>query len=370
MPSEDSHSSEYVAACDGRREFICGFSGSAGCAVITHEKAAMATDGRYFNQAARQLDKNWELLKQGIQDVPTWQEWSADESAGGKVVGVDPTLLSSSMAKKLAEKIRKSGGSDLVAVSENLVDKVWGGDRPPRPCEPVKLLPVKFAGKDTKTKLSELRKELDKKHWAGFVVSLLDEVAWLFNLRGSDIPYNPVFFSYAIVTPDAATLYVDSAKLSDECKSYLAENDVAVKPYESIFGDAKALASPAETNGEPAAETKTAVKKFAISSKASWALKIALGGDKLVEEVRSPVGDAKSVKNDTELEGMRQCHIRDGAALIEYFAWLEDQLINKKAEIDEVAGALKLESLRAKQTDYVGLSFDTISSTGAKYARS
>ncbi|KAI0860990.1 aminopeptidase-like protein [Xylaria cubensis] len=364
VPSEDSHSSEYIAPCDARRAFISGFTGSAGCAVITHDKAALATDGRYFNQAAQQLDENWSLLKQGIQDVPTWQEWSAEQAEGGKAVAVDPTLLTSGTANKLSEKIQKSGGKELEAVSENLVDLVWGSDKPSRPNEPAVILDEKFAGKDVKTKLEELRKELEKKKSLGFVISMLDEIAWLFNLRGNDIPYNPVFFSYAIVTPDEATLYIDSSKLSTESQAFLEKNKVAIKPYQDIFSDATAL-------GKAAIASKTETsdsKKFLISNKASWALKRALGGDDFVEEVRSPIADAKAIKNETELEGMRACHIRDGAALIEYFAWLEDQLVVKKATIDEVEAADKLEALRAKQKDFVGLSFDTISSTGPNAA--
>ncbi|KAI1868246.1 hypothetical protein JX265_007069 [Neoarthrinium moseri] len=365
VPSEDSHSSEYIAPCDARREFISGFSGSAGMAVITHEKAALATDGRYFNQAARQLDDNWLLLKQGIQDVPTWQEWTAEQSAGGKVVAVDPTLFTAGAAKKLAEKIKKSGGKDLVAVDANLVDGVWAQGKPSRPNEPAIVLDEKFSGKDVKAKLTDLRKELEKKKSLGFVVSMLDEIAWLFNLRGNDIPYNPVFFSYAIVTADKATLYIDSSKLSEECKSFLTGNNVDIKPYEAIFNDATALGQSAKASSTGSAEE---AKKFLISNRASWALKRALGGDDLVEEVRSPVGDSKAVKNATELEGMRQCHIRDGAALIEYFAWLEDQLITKKVTLDEVQAADQLEAFRAKKDRFVGLSFDTISSTGANAA--
>jgi Xaa-Pro aminopeptidase len=189
----------------------------------------------------------------------------------------------------------------------------------------------------------------------------MDETAWLLNLRGSDIQYNPVFFSYAVVTQDSATLYVDDAKLNDECRAYLAQNKVAIKPYDTLFADAKALATAAAAKG--ASEPP---KKYLVSNRGSWALKLALGGDAFVDEVRSPVGDAKAVKNDVELEGMRQCHIRDGAALIQFFAWLEDQLINKKAVIDEVEAADQLEAFRQKQADFVGLSFDTISSTGAK----
>ena len=367
IPSEDSHASEYIAPCDARREFISGFSGSAGCAVVTHEKAALATDGRYFNQASKQLDTNWLLLRQGLQDVPTWQEWSTEQSEGGKIVGVDPAVVSAPEARKLAEKIKKRGGGDLVAIEENLVDQVWGGNRPPMPSEPIKILPRHFAGKDVKTKLDELRKELEKKKSSGFVISLLDEIAWLFNLRGNDIPYNPVFFAYATITPDDATLYVSSSKLSSECTTYLAENGVSIRPYESIFGDAEALGQSLGTaNDESQSEPKT--KKFLVSTKTSWALKRALGGEAKVEETRSPIGDAKAVKNETELEGMRQCHIRDGAALIEYFSWLENQLVVEMAKIDEVAAADRLQEIRTRQKHFVGLSFDTISSTGANAA--
>jgi Xaa-Pro aminopeptidase len=363
VPSEDSHSSEYTAPCDDRREFISGFNGSAGCAVITQDKAALATDGRYFNQAAKQLDDNWLLLKQGIQDVPTWQEWAAEQAADGKVVAVDPALLISSTAEKLSDKVKKAGGKDLVAIPVNLVDQVWGKEKPSQPAEPVILLDEKYAGRDVKTKLADLRKELEKKESLGFVISMLDEIAWIFNLRGSDIPYNPVFFSYAIITADEATLYVESSKLDDKCQKYLSDNDVTIKPYHVIFDDLSALGLAAKDNK---ASTADEDKKFLTSTKASWAVKHALGGKDMVEEIRSPVGDAKAVKNDVELEGMRACHIRDGASLIEYFAWLEDQLITQKATLDEVEAADKLESIRKQKEHFVGLSFDTISSTGAK----
>ncbi|KAI1304302.1 aminopeptidase-like protein [Xylaria venustula] len=369
VPSEDAHSSEYIAPCDARRAFISGFTGSAGCAVISHDKAALATDGRYFNQANKQLDDNWLLLKQGIQDVPTWQEWSAEQAEGGKAVAVDPTLLTSGVADKLSEKIQKSGGKELEAIAENLVDLVWGSDKPSRPSEPVIILDEKFSGKDVKTKLEELRKELEKKKSLTFVVSMLDEIAWLFNLRGNDIPYNPVFFSYAVVTPDEATLYIDSSKLSEECQAFLKQNKVAVKPYKDIFSDVSALGQVAKAQRTEELRTGGgSKKKFLVSNKASWALKRALGGDEFVEEARSPLADAKAIKNETELEGMRACHIRDGAALIEYFAWLEDQLLVKKANIDEVEAADKLEACRAKHDHFVGLSFDTISSTGPNAA--
>ncbi|KAF2434748.1 X-prolyl aminopeptidase [Tothia fuscella] len=355
VPSEDSHQSEYIAPCDARRAYISGFTGSAGTAVITREKAALATDGRYFNQAGKQLDTNWTLLKQGLTDVPTWQEWAAEQSEGGKTVGVDWTSITAPESRKLSEKIKKKGGAKLEPVTENLVDAVWQSERPPRPDEKVMVLDTKYSGKKFEEKLEDLRKELDKKKSSGMVISMLDEIAWLFNLRGNDIPYNPVFFSYAVITPTDATLYIKDSKLPANVKAHL-ESSVKLRPYEAIFDDIKALSG------------KGPKPKFLISTKASWALEYSLGGPEKVEEVRSPVGDAKAVKNETELEGMRQCHIRDGAALTEYFAWLEDELVNKGATLDEVDGADELEKIRSKHEHFVGLSFDTISSTGANAA--
>lgn len=365
IPSEDSHSSEYIADCDARREYISGFTGSAGCAVVTLQSAALATDGRYFNQAASQLDENWSLLKQGLQDVPTWQEWSAEQSAGGKKVAVDPSLISGSTAKSLLDKILKCGGADLVPIQENLVDLVWENNRPARPSQPVSIQPDKLAGETVQNKLTKLRQELEKKHSQGFVVSMLDEIAWLFNLRGSDIPFNPVFFSYAIVTPTSATVYIDDSKLDDNCRSHLRSNNVAIKPYGAILDDARDLHA---TVSKRIASESAARGSFLISSKGSWALQTALGGWSMVDEIRSPIGDAKAIKTEAEVVGMRSCHVRDGAALIEYFAWLEDQLVVKQKKLDEVEASDKLEELRSVKDDFVGLSFPTISSTGANAA--
>lgn len=368
MPSEDAHSSEYIAPCDARREYICGFSGSAGTAVIAHDKAALATDGRYFNQASHQLDSNWTLLKQGLQDVPTWQEWTVEQAEEGKTVGVDPTTITAPEGRKLADKIKKKGGKELVAVAENLVDKVWGKEKPARPNEPIRVLEQDYAGKKWQDKVEELRKELNKKKAAGFVVSMLDEIAWLFNLRGNDIPFNPVFFSYAVITPTTATLYVDETKLPSNAKEHL--EGVIIRPYDKIFSDITAMVSKEpQTNGATNGSTESSSKrKYLISTKASWAVSRSLGGEENVDEVRSPVGDAKAIKNETELEGMRQCHIRDGAALVEYFAWLENELIQKKTTLDEVQAADKLEQIRSKHDKFVGLSFPTISSTGPNAA--
>ncbi|MCJ1313810.1 hypothetical protein MMC25_007490 [Agyrium rufum] len=168
--SEDSHQSEYIAACDARREYITGFTGSAGVAVVAMDKAVLSTDGRYFNQASKQLDENWELLKQGVQDVPTWQEWTVDQSEGGKTVAIDPTTVAAGHAKKLADKITRKTGGKLIGHPTNLVDEIWGSDRPAPPKEPVKVLEVKYAGKKFEEKISDLRKQLEKKKSAGMII--------------------------------------------------------------------------------------------------------------------------------------------------------------------------------------------------------
>lgn len=171
------------------------------------------------------------------------------------------------------------------------------------------------------------------------------------------IPYNPVFFSYAVVTPTTSTIYVDEAKFASNAKAHLS--GITVRPYSAILTDLESLAS-----SNPSAEGSGPKRKYLISTSASWALYKALGGEDNVDEVRSLVGDAKAVKNETELQGMRDCHVRDGAALSEYFAWLEEELVVKGSKLDEVDAADKLEAIRSKKQHFVGLSFPTISSTG------
>ncbi|OQV01901.1 hypothetical protein CLAIMM_07188 isoform 2 [Cladophialophora immunda] len=288
-----------------------------------------------------------------------------EQAEGGKTVGVDPTVITATDARKLSETLKKKSHATLVGVSDNLVDKIWN-DRPPRPAEKVIVLSDKYAGKPYQQKLDDLRKELKKKKAVGMIVSMLDEVAWLFNLRGSDIPYNPVFFSYAAVTPNSATLYIDSAKIGTEVREHL-EGTVEIKPYDDLFTDLTSIAETAASEFQANGVTKSHSNKLLLSNKSSWALYLGLGGEDKVEESRSPIADAKAIKNPTELEGMRQCHIRDGAALIEYFAWLEDEL-HTGSWIDEVQAADKLEAIRSKGEHFVGLSFDTISATGPNAA--
>ncbi|OAA80526.1 Peptidase M24, structural domain protein [Akanthomyces lecanii RCEF 1005] len=344
VPPDDSHASEYVADCFRRSAYISGFSGGSGWAAISEEGAALTTDGRYLKQAARQLDSNWTLFDDG------WEDWLAEKCKDGKSAAVDPTLMSPAVAEELTEIIQKAGGSGLVAVTDNLVDKIWGNDRPPPPTCSVFIHPDKYAGKGVKAKLAELREVILKNDASGMYITMLDEVAWLFNLRGSDVRYNPVFYSYAFVATDKAVLYVDALKVDESVNKHLAINNASVKPYDSFYGDVGEA-----TEG-----------KYLITNKAPWALRAAIGGDRAVEV--GAIADAKSIKNAAELQGMRACHIRDGAALTSYFAWLEHQLIVENTTITEAEAADKLLELRKKQPLFVGNSFETISCTGSNAA--
>lgn len=230
-------------------------------------------------------------------------------------------------------------GSSLVPVS-NLVDMVWEQQHVnhPRPCRPVRplmTLTTATTGRTHLDKIQQLRKDLALKGVTGCVVSGLDEIAWLFNMRGSDVHCNPVFFAYAIVTKDRVALYLQKEALSEEVRSHLGPT-VEIKDYETIFEDLKTKAG----------ELKAKKEKWLLGSRTNLAMAVALGKNNTVE-ARSPVIDAKAIKNETELFGIRQCHLRDAAAVINYFAWLEDQLLNKKAVLDEADGAQRLQEFRA-----------------------
>ncbi|KIM69481.1 hypothetical protein SCLCIDRAFT_1207910 [Scleroderma citrinum Foug A] len=355
VPSEDEHFSEYPAEADKRRSFISGFNGSAGCAVITLQDAFLFTDGRYFLQAEQQLDTNWTLMKQGLPDIPTWQEFLSKHLEEGVKIGVDPTLIAATEALEL-RKTLQSRSSDLVALTQNPVDIVWGSERPQRPKEKVFTLDLKYAGESFSSKLDRIRQEMAKKNATAMAVTLLDEVAWLFNLRGSDIDFNPVFFAYAVVTRDSAVLFIDESQVDDSVKAHLGQS-VSIQPYRAFLPYLKQLAADSFVKKE---------EPVLLGNKTSLAVVEALGEENVVL-VASPVAALKAIKNPTEIEGFRQCHIRDGTALVRYFAWLEKQLVNGE-KVNEYQGAEQLEKYRSELDDFMGLSFSTISSAGPNAA--
>lgn len=299
VPSEDEHASEYPSDADLLRGYISGFSGSAGCALVTKDEALLFTDGRYFLQASQQLEPGvWTLMRMGEPGVPTWQEWLSALPPSSRV-GVDPKVLSAEDAHSLQQSLAMHQ-STLVPLAENLVAEVWP-DRPSRPHEPIKALPESITGRAASDKIQELRASIRELNGTAFICTMLDEVAWLLNLRGDDVPFNPVFFAFAVVTLDACTLYVNESQLTDEVRAHLG-SAVQIRPYDSFYTDLKTLSG-----------------RVLIGKRASWAVYETLGAEK-AHSTRSIVVDQKSIKNKVEQDGFREAHIRDGAALVSYFA--------------------------------------------------
>ncbi|OXA57386.1 xaa-Pro aminopeptidase 1 [Folsomia candida] len=348
--SQDAHSSEYIADCDNRRAFISGFDGSAGTAVITQSQAVLYTDGRYYLQAAEQLDKNWTLMKQGLPETPSSAEWLAKTLKKGSLVGVDPALYSKDEWDAMETELSFSG-TTLIPVAQNLVDLIWK-ERPPRPLNEVVHHPIEFSGKLTIDKLDDIRKEMTDSGSDLLVITELDEVAWLLNLRGSDIPYNPVFFVYVIVSPSMLHIFIDPRKVNNEIRSSITSelnNNVEFHSYECVVDKLKELACQAQG-------------KVWMNKKCNYALASLVPKDRLLIKL-TPISVMKAMKNPIEVQGMINAHIRDGAAVCHFLAWLEESL-KSGAEVTEVSAATKLESFRAREKHFIGLSFPTISGSG------
>lgn len=378
VPTEDAHGSEYIAPTDARREFITGFTGSAGTALVLtfQPQSLLFTDGRYFNQASKQLDPDhWCLMKQGLAGVPTWQEYLAKRAEchidRPLRIGVDPTLMNVQDAASLNRQL-ESLGAKLVGLRNNLVDQVWGSAKPSRPHNPIINLSDTLAGQSSQAKIEAVRRQINSiggaNNVVGMLVSALDEVAWLLNLRGSDIAFNPVFFSYAwIGATDGVRLFVSKSQIDTAIAEYLEGLGVKVEEYEAVW---EHLTNVAET--QVTMRSKSDQKfQVVISNKSSLAIEESLGGTDLVHPMRSPIQDLKAIKNETEITGFRNAHVRDGAALVTYFSWLEDTLSKPQTSpITEYSAAIELESIRKRMGGeyYKGLSFDTISSTGKNAA--
>uniref|UniRef100_A0A8C2ILI5 X-prolyl aminopeptidase (aminopeptidase P) 1, soluble n=1 Tax=Cyprinus carpio TaxID=7962 RepID=A0A8C2ILI5_CYPCA len=301
VPSGDAHQSEYIAPCDRRREFICGFNGSAGTAIVTEQHAALWTDGRYFLQASQQMDNNWTLMKMGLKETPSQEDWLISVLPENSKVGVDPWIIAADQWKNMSKALSNAGHS-LVAVKDNLIDAIWE-DRPPRPSTKLITLGLKYTGLTWQDKVTALRGKMAERKISWFVVTALDEIAWLFNLRGSDIEYNPVFFAY---------INIKDSHLNDGF----------------VFTNTQIVTVQAHRSAIP----------------------------------YTPLCLAKAVKNPTEIQGMKMAHIKDAVALCELFAWLEKEI--PKGKVTEISVADKAEELRSQQKDFVGLSFPTISSVG------
>ncbi|XP_053548744.1 xaa-Pro aminopeptidase 1 isoform X2 [Bombina bombina] len=357
VPSGDAHQSEYIAPCDCRRAFISGFDGSAGTAIVTEQSAAMWTDGRYFLQAAQQMDSNWTLMKMGIKETPSQEDWLLNVLPEGSRVGVDPFLIQTDQWKSMYVSL-KNGGHHLVPVQENLIDTIWA-DRPLRPCQPLMTLGLNYTGLSWEKKIENLRTKMVERKASWIVLTALDEVAWLFNLRGLDVEYNPVFFAYAIVGLDSIRLFISGDRVDDPAvrKHLLLDSSppvefrIQLEPYDSAL--------PALQNICRALNAK---EKVWFTDKASYALTDAVPKTHRYLTQYTPVCVAKAVKNTSEIEGMKRAHVKDAVALCEFFAWLEKEIV--KDTVTEISASDKAEEFRSQQEDFVELSFATISSTG------
>ncbi|CAI2311861.1 unnamed protein product [Caenorhabditis sp. 36 PRJEB53466] len=353
LPSTDAHQSEYLADYDFRVKFLSGFSGSNAYVCVTGDKALLWTDGRYFTQAGNQLDNNhWTLMKQGLPESIAVVDWLIRELESGSVVGVDPTLATFEGGIKMFKKL-KSAGLIPVAIPGNLIDEFWV-NRPALKGGPAYILKEHESGKSTAQKVEELREKLRIRKCVATVITLLDDIMWLLNIRGSDIPFNPLTYSYLFITMKEIHVFIDPKKLDDTGKSHLLESGVHAHPYEKAHEYISYWLNTMVQSGEN--------RLTFLSSDCNYAIGSIFGEDNSVSDT-SLVQIAKATKNNVEMQGMRVSHLRDSAALVEFLCWMEKELESGKVHT-EVELANKIDHLRSLQDQYVTLSFETISAVG------
>lgn len=340
VPSTDPHSGEYVPAHWESRKWISGFTGSAGTAVITLSDGGLWTDSRYFLQAADQLQgSGLTLFKDRLPETPSIAEWLGSVLKTGDKVGIDGWVNSISEAMQL-KKALQSYGLELVTVDDPF-HTLWK-DRPSLPLDPPFILPLEYSGEPCKQKIGRIRKVLQEEGAKGLLISALDEIAWVLNMRGTDVHCNPVFVGYLLITADAATLYIHPDKLTAETRSYLTENQIQAKGYSQVAQD---LEEYKEENLQLSGSTN-----YALYQAASLHSKVLLHD--------SPVLYMKAIKNETEIAGFHQAMLRDGVAMVNFLYWLEEAV--KSGKETEITIDRKLYAFRAAQKDFKGISFDTI----------
>ena len=348
FPSTDPHNSEYVPDRWKGREWISGFNGSAGTAVVTMHSAALWTDSRYFIAAADQLSgTEFQLMKLKIEGTPTISEWLGSElrEVSSAQVGVDGMCNSAANVEVLVSDLRREGG---ITVRTNLdpLDIVWT-DRPQIPASKVEIQPGELAGESVASKLTRVRKALRDLHADGMLMSALDDVAWTLNLRGTDVHCTPVFVSYLLISTTSATLYINKEKLTPEVEAHLESQGVKMAGYDDVrkgikeYAEYNILLDPNETN-------------YTLSRLVD------------VQEVirhKSPIPAMKAIKNEVEIRGYRSAMLKDGIALVKFLRWLKPAV--EAGGQTEISIDKKLTSLRAEQPLFRDISFDTIAGYGA-----
>ena len=361
FPSTDPHQGEYIPDHWKGREFISGFNGSAGTAVVTLHSAALWTDSRYFIAAAEQLKgTEYQLMKLKIEGTPTIAEWLGRECGAGAEVCIDGWCSSASAVRELIADLRHEGG---ITVRTNLdpLRQIWR-NRPVIPENPVEIYPLKYAGEPAREKMTRIREALRQLHADGMLMAALDDIAWTLNLRGTDVHCNPVFVAYLLISSKDVTLFVNQAKLTAEVSDYLKSEGIQVEDYEQVENGLKQyfeyniLLDPDEVNYRLYEIVKNKGRQNDLPKTE-------------IVEGESPVKRMKTIKNETEIAGFRSAMLKDGIAMTKFLCWLSGYIGKSEiSELTEIAIDQKLTSLRAEQPLYRDISFDTIAGYGAHAA--
>ena len=346
VPTADFHQSEYVGEHFKARKFITNFSGSAGTAVITLNDAKLWTDGRYFIQAAKQLEGTTvTLMKMFEPGVPSVNEYLEEILQAGQTLSFDGRVVSVGEGDEYAEIAKKKGAK--VDYQEDLIDEIWT-DRPPLSEEPAFFLEEKYTGESTASKLARIRKEMEEAGCDAHIVSTLDDTCWTLNIRGNDIEFFPLVLSYAIIKKDSFELYIDERKLDDNLKALLKKEGVNLHPYNAIYEDVKQL---------PAGTTVMVDK-----SKLNYAIFINIPASVHVVNKRNPAILMKALKNPVEIENIRKAQIKDSIAHLRFMKWLKENV--GKIRITELSASEKLDEFRKEMGNFIRDSFEPISSFG------
>lgn len=341
VPTADFHESEYVGSYFKARKFITGFTGSAGTAVITLTEAGLWTDGRYFVQAAKQLEGTTvTLYKMGMEGVPRVNEYIENTLAEGECLGFDGRVVNGGWGKELEEIVAKKHGS--LYVDEDLIDLIWK-DRPAMSAEPVRILDMAYTGKSTKEKLADVRAVMKEKGAQLHLMSSLYDIAWLLNVRGNDISYVPVVLSFLALSEDSCTWFVQEQIVTEELKAYLTENGITTQPYESFYDYVKNIH----------------VDKVLMNKQvANYRICNNIPASVEVLDEKDPTERMKAIKNETEVRNTRNAHVKDAVAMCRFMYWLKKNV--GKIPMTEISVSDYLEQLRAEQEGFLDLSFDTI----------
>ena len=350
VPTDDFHASEYVGEYFKCRKYITGFTGSAGTAVIMQDMAGLWTDGRYFIQAAAQLEGTGiDLFKMGEPGVPTIHQFLEEKLGEGMCLGFDGRTISAKEASELSEALGKKGAS--LSVDYDLVGEVWE-DRPALSCEPVMELDVKWAGESRADKCAKIRKAMEEKGADAFVLTSLDDIAWLLNIRGGDVHCCPVVLSYLVMTQKEIKLFANEKAFPAEVLDALAKDGVTLLPYDSIYEYVKTFAKD--------------MKVLLCKQKANSRLVNNIPAEVEILDEENLTLLPKAIKNPVEVENERIAHIRDGVALTKFIYWLKKNV--GKIPMTELSAEEKLYSFRAQQENFIDNSFDPISSYGVHAA--